>query len=425
MIVVTRAVMWFRDDLRLGDHPALAAATRNGVDGVLALYVVDETAWDRTNSPRRAYRRSSLKTLADADRASNQHGWQWVAGCGTDAAPYFRIFNPVLQGKKFDPDGDYVRRHVPELRDVPSSRIHEPWLLPDGPTDRRAAIRYRSWTTQRSESSRSPGTTASVDDGPVSCLAAANVETGLVRKHLLTADTISSQFNGPRYSGNGGYTCGFLARRLIEQTHAATAIASTLRKPPPLDTPLTWRDTGRSVALVDESDVVIGSAEPGSFGADPPACPDLETAWRATEAYEGNQYHPFDTCFTCGTARNEGDGLRVFSGPLGQDKVAAVWTPHDAFADANGRLGYEFAWAAMDCPGGWAAHIDKTPMVLGRMTAVVDVLPLAGEQCIVVGGLVRVEGRKQFTNTALYSANGALLGHAEQIWVTIDIKDFS
>ncbi|MBK5217677.1 MAG: deoxyribodipyrimidine photo-lyase, partial [Propionibacteriales bacterium] len=61
---MTRAVMWFRDDLRLGDHPALAAATRNGVDGVLALYVVDETAWDRTNSPRRAYRRSSLKTLA-------------------------------------------------------------------------------------------------------------------------------------------------------------------------------------------------------------------------------------------------------------------------------------------------------------------------------------------------------------------------
>ena len=246
-----------------------------------------------------------------------------------------------------------------------------------------------------------------------------------MRNPLLTADTISSQFNGPRASGNGGYTCGLLAHRLIGQTPGVTAIASTLRKPPPLDTPLTWRDTERSVALVDESDVVIGSAEPGSFGADPPACPDLETAWRATNAYEGHRYHPFDTCFTCGTARTEGDGLRVFSGPLGNDQVAAVWTPHEAFADADGRLSDEITWAAMDCPGGWAAHIDKMPMVLGRMTAVVNVLPLAGEECIVVGGLVRVEGRKHFTNTALYSVSGALLGHAEQIWVTIDIKDFS
>ena len=58
-----------------------------------------------------------LERLVDGDLASNNHGWQWVAGTGTDAAPYFRVFNPVLQGEKFDPDGDYVRRYVPELRD--------------------------------------------------------------------------------------------------------------------------------------------------------------------------------------------------------------------------------------------------------------------------------------------------------------------
>jgi len=68
-----------------------------------------------------------LNHLIDGDLASNNHGWQWVAGCGTDAAPYFRIFNPILQGKKFDPDGAYVRRYVPELRDVAASVIHEPW----------------------------------------------------------------------------------------------------------------------------------------------------------------------------------------------------------------------------------------------------------------------------------------------------------
>lgn len=66
-------------------------------------------------------------TLVDADLASNTLGWQWTAGCGADAAPYFRIFNPVLQGAKFDPNGDYVRRWVPELARVPVEFIHAPW----------------------------------------------------------------------------------------------------------------------------------------------------------------------------------------------------------------------------------------------------------------------------------------------------------
>ncbi len=66
-------------------------------------------------------------TLVDADLANNSASWQWVAGCGADAAPYFRIFNPVLQGLKFDPDGAYVRRFVPELAALPATVIHEPW----------------------------------------------------------------------------------------------------------------------------------------------------------------------------------------------------------------------------------------------------------------------------------------------------------
>lgn len=68
-------------------------------------------------------------TLVDADIANNAASWQWVAGCGADAAPYFRIFNPVLQGEKFDPDGAYVKRWLPELRDVPTDAIHKPWTL--------------------------------------------------------------------------------------------------------------------------------------------------------------------------------------------------------------------------------------------------------------------------------------------------------
>ncbi|MEM8549849.1 MAG: deoxyribodipyrimidine photo-lyase [Verrucomicrobiota bacterium] len=69
-------------------------------------------------------------TLVDADLASNTQGWQWTAGCGADAAPYFRIFNPMTQGEKFDPEGEYVRRWVPELKYLPPKFIHRPWEAP-------------------------------------------------------------------------------------------------------------------------------------------------------------------------------------------------------------------------------------------------------------------------------------------------------
>ncbi len=73
-------------------------------------------------------------TLVDADVASNPFNWQWVAGCGADAAPYFRIFNPTLQGEKFDPKGEYIKHWVPELRDFPNEFIHTPWLYKGRPS---------------------------------------------------------------------------------------------------------------------------------------------------------------------------------------------------------------------------------------------------------------------------------------------------
>jgi deoxyribodipyrimidine photo-lyase len=71
-----------------------------------------------------------MEQLIDGDPAANNGGWQWTSGVGTDAAPYFRIFNPVLQGLKFDPSGDYVRKWVPELKNVPLEYIHKPWTIP-------------------------------------------------------------------------------------------------------------------------------------------------------------------------------------------------------------------------------------------------------------------------------------------------------
>lgn len=77
-----------------------------------------------------------MELLVDGDPASNNGGWQWVAGTGTDSAPYHRVFNPVLQARRFDPAGTYVRRWVPELRDIPAEHIHEPWRM--DPSTRRA-----------------------------------------------------------------------------------------------------------------------------------------------------------------------------------------------------------------------------------------------------------------------------------------------
>ena len=74
--------------------------------------------------------RHFLDHLVDGDLASNNHGWQWVAGTGTDAAPYFRIFNPVSQGQRFDPDGEYIREWVPELAGLSSKHVHAPWSAP-------------------------------------------------------------------------------------------------------------------------------------------------------------------------------------------------------------------------------------------------------------------------------------------------------
>jgi deoxyribodipyrimidine photo-lyase len=100
----------------------------NRVRMIVASFLVKDLHLDWTRGARHF-----MTHLVDGDIASNQHGWQWAAGTGTDAAPYFRVFNPVTQGERFDPDGTYVRRWVPELRGVPGRGIHAPWRLPGGP----------------------------------------------------------------------------------------------------------------------------------------------------------------------------------------------------------------------------------------------------------------------------------------------------
>lgn len=99
----------------------------NRVRMIVASFLVKDLHLEWTDGARHF-----MRHLIDGDLASNNHGWQWVAGSGTDAAPYYRIFNPILQGKKFDPDGHYVRRYVEELSHLPAKHIHQPWDDPNG-----------------------------------------------------------------------------------------------------------------------------------------------------------------------------------------------------------------------------------------------------------------------------------------------------
>ncbi len=101
----------------------------NRVRMIVASFLVKDLHIEWTRGARHF-----MAHLVDGDLASNQHGWQWTAGTGTDPAPYYRIFNPVTQGRKFDPDGAYIRRYVPELADLGPDEIHEPSAtgVPDG-----------------------------------------------------------------------------------------------------------------------------------------------------------------------------------------------------------------------------------------------------------------------------------------------------
>ena len=231
---------------------------------------------------------------------------------------------------------------------------------------------------------------------------------------------IGRQFCGPPNSGNGGYVCGVLAKDI---EGPATAV---LRARIPLDAPLSLASRDGVVVMSGEADELIGEGAP-STGAElpeaPPA-PSLAEARAAGARYAGltNAFHPI--CFTCGTERDEGDGLRVFTGQLaGQAKgvVAGVWTPHAAFADADGHIRTEVVWAALDCPGyfAWVEQEGRHGALLGTMTGEVIRRPRAGEDCIVVAWPLARDGRKETAGVALYSAAGELLARAHQVWIVM------
>jgi hypothetical protein len=253
---------------------------------------------------------------------------------------------------------------------------------------------------------------------------------------------VPARFCGPPISGNGGWTSGAMAELVHGRPspehgdHAVPwpAITVTLRRPPPLDTPVPTTETDGVTTAADDLGTVA-QAERAEHALTEVESVDAAAARAAEASYAGWVSHPFTSCFTCGPDRVEGDGLRIFPGPVddydGATRVAAVWTPHPstaedwhAYEDDHRRASLPVTWAALDCPGGWAADLANNPAVLGRMTARVDTLPVVGEEHVVVGQLRGGEGRKLHTAATLYDVDGRVVATAEHTWITVDPATF-
>jgi hypothetical protein len=224
--------------------------------------------------------------------------------------------------------------------------------------------------------------------------------------------TIDPRFRGPPASGNGGYTCGLVARFVTGPAEV------TLRRPPPLGRPLRVERSDGAVALYD-GEALVAEGAPAVVEVDPPGPVAFEAAERAAARYPGFEEHAFPTCFVCGPQRNPGDGLRIFASPVeGRDVVAAPWIPAADLADGDGAVCGEFVWAALDCPGAFAVGFSgRGEIVLGRLAARIDRRPGVGERCVVVGWPLGEDGRKLYAGTALFSETGELYAVARATWI--------
>ncbi|WP_433126979.1 hypothetical protein ACQPWW_29310 [Micromonospora sp. CA-240977] len=211
---------------------------------------------------------------------------------------------------------------------------------------------------------------------------------------------IESRYNGPPGSGNGGWSAGVFAAA----AGGPGAVEVTLRRPPPMDTELSLTDG----EVRDPAGDLVAEVRPASVVdvVVPPV--DLETAVAAAARYPGLVEHSFPGCYVCGPQRT--DGLRIFPGRLPDGRTAAPFRAPEQVSAAT-------IWAALDCPGGWTVLAPGRPYLLGRIAAVVTALPRPGDDCVVTGALLGVDGRKALVHTSLYAPDGALLGAARATWI--------
>ena len=232
---------------------------------------------------------------------------------------------------------------------------------------------------------------------------------------------VARRFCGPPDVGNGGYVCGLIAG-FVEGSAEVT-----LWRPPPLDWPLDIARTNDGKVIVRHGDDIVAEAQSCSldlYVPDPPAYREAVEASRLSRAIHNPM---FSNCFVCGCDRAEGDGLRVFAGPIrGNRIVAAPWVPDASLADDKGKVKTEFLWAALDCPGAYAVGDEDLPtMLLGRFAANISNHIVTHERCIVIGWQISREGRKLFSGSALFSESGELCGTARATFIEVKSPESS
>ncbi len=222
---------------------------------------------------------------------------------------------------------------------------------------------------------------------------------------------VAPRFRGPPTSGNGGYVAGLVG------AHVHGPARVRLHVPPPLDRDLALEADGE--IRITDGDVLVASGTPGSLELSIPAPPTLADAAAASRGYRGFVRHPFPSCFVCGPERAEGDGLRIFPGPIEVGVVAAPFMPPPDLLDAGdgGVLAPAIVWAALDCTGYFAIVGDEpVPMLLGELTADVRA-PVDRGPHVVYGWALGGEGRKARCGTALASSDGRVLAVGLATWI--------
>ncbi len=230
---------------------------------------------------------------------------------------------------------------------------------------------------------------------------------------------IDDRFQGIPGIALGGYVGGLLAR-------GATSAEVTLRRPVTTGRLLRMDEAVDGTSTLLDGDEVLASARPVRVGLDVPA----PVAWEESVAASSRSlqrsrefWHPFPRCLVCGAEREDGDGLRLFAGPVaGRDLVSAAWTPNAALADESGSVHGEFVWAALDCPTIMALVFGSPPdsterVVTGRFAVFRSGPVRAGDPHVVMGWSAGTEGRALIAGGGIWSPYGEILALARHTLV--------
>ena len=229
---------------------------------------------------------------------------------------------------------------------------------------------------------------------------------------------IPARFNGPPDSGHGGYSAGLGASLVDGPAEVA------LRAPPPLETPMAVerREDGSAAVLVDAQ--LVMEARPAAVDVEVPEPVAIEDAAGATaDSAFLLDTHPFPTCFACGPERDEGDGLRLFPGPVrGRAVFACPWAPADEFG-SDGVVEPLYVWTALDCPSSAPAMGGPNPIVLASLAAELREPVRVGEPHVIGSWELEREGRKRWSGVVLWDATGAVCAVGRALWIELPRAD--